>query len=108
MSNVGRDYIACGAARKQGTCTNTQGIRRSELECLVLDALRDQLMAPDLVAEFVTAFTAEWNRLAGQASAGRDGLTRDLAAAERKLKGLIDGDRRRLPGARSAIAARRA
>jgi site-specific DNA recombinase len=48
------------------------------------------LMAPDLVAEFVTAFTAEWNRLAGAAVADRDGITRDLAVTERKLKGLID------------------
>jgi site-specific DNA recombinase len=105
MSNVGRDYIACGAARKQGTCSNTQGIRRSELERLVLDALRDQLMEPDLVAEFVTAFTAEWNRLAAEASAGRDGAARDLAATERKLKGLIDAiaDGFRAPGLQAQL-----
>jgi hypothetical protein len=55
MTNVGRDYIACVAARKQGTCTNTRSIRRSELEALVLGALRTQSMEPALVAEFITA-----------------------------------------------------
>lgn len=105
MTNVGRDYLGCAAARRQGTCTNTTSIRRTELEALVLDALRTQLMEPDLVAEFVTAFTAEWNRLAAEATAGHDGLARDLATTERKLKGLIDAiaDGFRAPGLRAQL-----
>ena len=39
LANVGRDYLACSAARKQGTCTNTRGIRREQLETLIVDAL---------------------------------------------------------------------
>ena len=67
--------------------------------------LRTQLMAPDLVAEFITAFTAEWNRLAAEASAARDGITRDLATTERKLKGLIDAiaDGFRAPGLQAQL-----
>ena len=90
MSNVGRDYLACAAARKQGICTNTRGIRRHELEALVLDALPSRMMAPALVAEFITSFTDEWNRAAGLLSAGRDATARELAAVDRKLTGLIN------------------
>ena len=100
VSNVGRDYLACAASRTQGTCTNTRSIRRTDLERLVLDALRSELMAPELVAEFVLTFTAEWNRLAAESTAAREGVSRDLATTERKLKGLIDAiaDGLRVPG----------
>jgi site-specific DNA recombinase len=39
MAIIGRDYLACSAARRQGTCSNRQGIRRGALENLILDAL---------------------------------------------------------------------
>ena len=89
MTNVGRDYLGCNVARKQGICANVQSTRRSELEALVMDALRTRLMAPELVADFVRSFTAEWNRAAAEASAGRDGVVRELATVQRKLNGLI-------------------
>ena len=54
-----------------------------------MDALRTRLMAPDLVAEFIKEFTAEWNRAAAEASAGRDGTARELVIVERKINGLI-------------------
>ena len=90
MSNVGRDYVACQAGRKLGTCSNTRGIRRPELDGLILDALRTQLMDPALFAAFSEAFVEEWNRAAGVQSSGRDQAVRELAKVERKLKGLIE------------------
>ena len=59
---MGRDYLACPNARKRGTCDNRKGIRRAQLEALVLSALKDRLMQPDLVKEFVAAFQKEVNR----------------------------------------------
>jgi hypothetical protein len=90
MTNVGRDYIACSAARKQGTCANGRGMRGRALETLILEALRDRLMAPELVVEFIQAFTAEWNRALVETCSDRDESVRELARVERKLKGLID------------------
>src|SRR5690242_576604 len=37
---VGRDYLACSAARGSGICSNRQSIRRGALEALILDGLR--------------------------------------------------------------------
>jgi site-specific DNA recombinase len=40
------------------------GIKRTTLETLVIDALRANLMRPEDVQEFISAFTVEWNRIA--------------------------------------------
>jgi hypothetical protein len=62
MSNVGKAYLACSAARRQAVCSNRDGMRRDVLERLVLDALTSRLMQPEQVATFVAEFTAEWRR----------------------------------------------
>ena len=90
MTNMGQNYLACSKARKQGLCTNTKGMRRPELDALVIDGLRSRMMAPELVAEFVREFTLEWNRAIAASTIDRDAVARDLAAVERKLAGLID------------------
>ena len=53
---IGRDYLACSAARGSGTYSNRQRIRRTALEGLIIDGLRQRLMAPELVEEFIRAF----------------------------------------------------
>jgi hypothetical protein len=45
---IGKDYIACSAARRQGICVNRGSVRRSEIETWIVNALQPQLMAPDL------------------------------------------------------------
>ena len=105
MTNIGRDYLACSSARKQGVCSNSRGIRRSELETLVLEALRNRLMQPELVAEFIAEFTTEWNRALAQSNAGREAEQRELATVERKLTGLINAlaDGFRAPGLQAQL-----
>ena len=102
---VGRDYLACTTARKQGVCGNRKGIRRSALEHLILDALRNQLMAPELVADFVADYTAEWNRLVAEKSASRTVRERELAGVQKKLTGLINAiaDGFRAPGLQAQL-----
>ena len=90
MTNIGRDYLACSTARRQGMCSNRQGIRRDILEKLILDALRTRLMQPEHVATFIAEFTAEWNRLQAEASALNTAGRRELDVVQRKLDGLID------------------
>ena len=100
LASIGRDYLACSAARGRGTCTNTGSIRRRELEELILEALRQRLMAPELVEEFISAFHEEVNRQRRDAGAGRAGKERELAEVTRKLKGLVDAlaEGYRVPG----------
>ena len=76
------------AARKAGACDNAKGIRRDVLECFVLETLKDHLMHPDLVKEFITAFHAELNA-ESHSRAQLANLTRkELAVVDRRLDGL--------------------
>ncbi len=38
LAAVGKDYLACGRARRQGLCDNRRGIPRAALERLILGA----------------------------------------------------------------------
>jgi site-specific DNA recombinase len=102
---VGRDYLACKTAVRQGACVNRIRLRRSAVEQQVLDALATRLMQPELVAEFAAEFTAEWNRLAAEASAGAAAKRRELEGVCRKLAGLVEAiaDGLRAPGLQARL-----
>jgi DNA invertase Pin-like site-specific DNA recombinase len=85
----GRDYLGCKSAKRH-LCRNTSTVRRGPLEARVLDALGRQLMAPDLVAEFVAEFTREWNRLAAEGVLAAAERRRALAEVERQVTNLVD------------------
>jgi site-specific DNA recombinase len=89
-ASIGRDYLACSAARGSGTCSNRQSIRRVALEGLIIDGLRHRLMAPELVEEFVRAVQKEINLQRRDDEALHDIKKRELTDVTRKLSGLID------------------
>jgi site-specific DNA recombinase len=90
LAAIGADHLACGKARRTGACDNRRSIRRRSFEGLILDALRNRLMAPDLVAEFIDEFHREVNRQRQGAELERAAAQSELAAVTRKLEGLID------------------
>ena len=98
-TGVGKDYLGCSGSI-QGACRNGARVRRPHLDDHVLEALGRGLMQPGHVAEFITAFTEEWNRLTAEASAGGDAARRELQAVERKLANLVEAitDGLRAPG----------
>jgi hypothetical protein len=81
---VGKDYLACLAARNGG-CPNTHSARRPTLEAQVLDALGRQLMRPDAVAEFIATFNAELSHLRAEVTAAADIRARELAGLGRRI-----------------------
>jgi site-specific DNA recombinase len=87
---IGKDYIACSAARRQGTCSNRASIRRSEIERWIVEALRHQLMAPDLASEFIRTFNDEVNRSRRDSDHQRDDLQREQKDLERRISTLLD------------------
>ena len=105
LAAVGRDYLACSAARKLGTCTHKQSIRRNVLEETVLGLLRTRLMQPKAVAEFVKAYSEATNAEAGAQAAERARLLSERTTAERKLEGLYDAitDGLRTPGLKTKL-----
>jgi site-specific DNA recombinase len=102
---VGRDYLACSTARKLGTCEQRQSVRRSVLEEAVLELLRDRLMQPEAVAQFIKAFGEETNARNGLATADRSRMQADRTMVSRKLDGFYDAiaDGLRTPGLKSKL-----
>ena len=90
MMAIGRDYLACKAAKRSGTCSSTGSLRRTAIEESILDDLKSGLMSPALVAEFAAAFASESNRLHSEAEATTVTLERERVLVSRKLDGLID------------------
>jgi site-specific DNA recombinase len=89
-ASIGKDYIACSAARRQGTCTNRASVRRSKVETWILDALRHQSMAPELVAEFVRSFNEESNRTRRDRDSRRASLNRGLKESAGRIDTLLE------------------
>jgi site-specific DNA recombinase len=87
---VGRDYLACSAARKLGTCEHRKAIRRPDLEHLILDALKHRLMQPEAVRTFTAELHAEINRSHRDGEVERARLQREHDRVKAKLEGLYD------------------
>jgi site-specific DNA recombinase len=90
MALIGKDYLGCNFARRRGTCPNRGAIRRSTIEHLIFDSLRHQLMAPELVEEFVQAFQKEVNRQRMAEVAQRHAWTRELPVINQQIKRLVE------------------
>jgi len=82
--------MRCSTLQNSGACTNTRTVKTDEVEARVLAALRNHLLAPDVVAEAVEAYRIERERLLNDHRKRRSGLTRDLATVERKLKRVLE------------------
>jgi hypothetical protein len=100
MQSVGKDYLACGAARVGAGCSNRRSVKRQLVEEAVLDGLKNHLMAPDLVADFVRAFHEELNRTRSEQDRVREATSRELDRVSKKLRGFYDAiaDGLRTPG----------
>lgn len=100
MASAGKDYLACGNARRKGTCDSSRGVRRHLIEEAVLEALKNNLMQPDLVKVFIEEFHAEINRQTKLKTSTLADKQRQLDAVTRKLDGLYEAiaDGIRTPG----------
>jgi site-specific DNA recombinase len=90
LSSAGKDYIACGKARRTGTCGNTQGVQRHLIEEAVLDCLKNNLMEPDLVETFIREFHIEVNKQTQVLAQGITDKKRKLEKLQARLDGLYD------------------
>jgi site-specific DNA recombinase len=100
MQAVGQDYLACAKARNGAGCDNRQSVRRNRIEEAVLEGLKTQLMAPELVEEFIRAFHEELNRqrVSDEVRCKED--VHELGRVSKTLRGLYDAiaDGLRTPG----------
>ena len=79
----------CAGRRSNGICVNDRTIGRVELEERILGALKQKLLTPDLVAEFLSAYQEECNRSAAEADGLRSTASAAIAAVQRKNDGIM-------------------
>jgi site-specific DNA recombinase len=87
---VGARHYGCANARNRGTCSNRLTIRRDALEETVLRGLKDNLLQPELIQEFVTAYQQEYNRLRRQQANEQAAAHAELAKVERQIRNIIE------------------
>lgn len=83
-----RSLWLCHSGSK-GTCSNNATVSREEIEARVLGGLKERLMAPELVREFIRAFQEEANRAAAELEQQTKAYRVHLDAIERKIAGLV-------------------
>ncbi len=82
---ISNDRYGCAGHRDRGTCNNDLTIRREEIEERVLAGLKEKLLAPELVKEFMAEFTAEINRIRRERDLARSEGRRKLGEVNRKI-----------------------
>ena len=105
LSSAGKDYLACGMARRTGTCENTRGIQRHRIEEAVLECLKNNLMEPALVEIFIREFHAEANKQTKALTQGITDKKHKLEKLMTRLDGLYNAiaDGLRTPGLKTKI-----
>ncbi|WP_286828276.1 MULTISPECIES: recombinase family protein [Kordiimonas] len=85
-----RQMYGCASVKNKGTCSNHMTVSREDLERRVLDALKSQLMLPDLFEDFCEAYRQEVNRLRMEATAEIAGKRAELQKVTRQIEQMID------------------
>ena len=86
---LGVDRFGCSTHREKGTCTNNRSIAVHKLENRVLEGLKEHLLAPEAVAEFVREYHAQMKRQRTTEAKRQKNLERELAEVNRKIASMI-------------------
>lgn len=89
-NSAGRPRIRCSRATESGSCANRRSYYLDRIEAGVIEALRQELDQPELLAEFVRAYHEEQRRLSGQQAHGRAKAEMRLGEVRRQLDRLVD------------------
>ena len=103
---VAQDRYGCATHRSKGTCDNNATVSRQEIEERVLGGLKEKLLAPELVREFIRAFQEEMNRTNAEREQQFTADRQQLDSIRRKIVGIVsaieEGDYSRALGDRLA------
>src|SRR5262249_20646392 len=105
LTAIGKDYLACAAARSGAGCRNRKSVKRARIEEVGLEGLKSRLMAPELAAEFVRSFHEAGNRQRQAEDLRLQEMEAELRRLTFKLKGLYDAiaDGLRTPGLKAEL-----
>jgi len=87
---VGARHYGCANVHNRGTCGNRLTIRRDVLEDTVLGGLKDNLLQPELIHEFVTTYQQDYNRLRREQANEQAAAHGELAKVERQIRNIVE------------------
>ena len=87
---VGEWDYGCANTRNRGTCGNRLTMRRDVLEETVLRGLKDNLLQPELIHEFVTTHQQEYNRLRREQASEQAAAHVERAKVERQIRNIVE------------------
>jgi site-specific DNA recombinase len=94
MSSNGADRkgvrLQCSSYKESGSCSNSRRVYLDDIEALAIKGLRQHLVHPEVITEFVDAYNAERKHLKKEASTERTRLDRRLGEIEREIKRIVD------------------
>ena len=99
FSMISANHYGCSNARNRGTCDSRATIRRDTLEEAILTSLRQNLMEPDLVREFIDEYHRELNRARAAADADVIAKRNELSRVERGITRVIEAIKDGVPAA---------
>jgi site-specific DNA recombinase len=79
----------CAAARNSGTCENRKTIKRTDVEARVLSGLKDNLLHPDLIQEFIAEFQRESHKERLAALSDQAETKRQLAKVTTEIDNIV-------------------
>jgi len=88
-SIICQDYYGCRRNRASSTCSNRAMVKRESVERRVLSGIKEQLLTPEMVKQFITEFRTEWNRLNREQEQANHRRSDELASVKRKIAGIV-------------------
>ena len=90
MVLVNKTKYGCANAGNKGTCDNKLTIERELVEDRVLAGLKDRLLAPELIAEFITEYQKAYNEMRAAEVKAKALKTRELAKVQKALDDMVE------------------
>lgn len=81
--------LGCAAARNSGTCSNRKTIKRTDVETRVLSGLKDHLLHPDLIEEYIAEFQRESRKERLAALSEQSRAEAELARVVKKIDNIV-------------------
>lgn len=89
MIIIGQQRYGCGHRRERGDCQNAHTIRVEPLEERVLEGVRHEMMAPEVLRTFMKEFHQDLKRARAEKTRHRRGLERRLAETKKKIDSIL-------------------
>ena len=87
---IGQNRLGCGNHHERGICSNNRTVVRDKLQGQVFEGLKQRLLAPELVEQFVKTYVQEVNTANQERGTRRAKLNSEQARIARQIKTVLD------------------